>query len=76
MENYIDSVDVDIDTRCTISQYLKFIQDRASGNFFLEFNVDFFQTSSFLQYFPVLLIHGFLLINWLLRHIATKDFVS
>ena len=31
MEHYLDSVDIDIDTRCTISQYLKLIQDRASG---------------------------------------------
>ena len=28
----MDNVDVDIDTRCTISQYLKLIGDRASGN--------------------------------------------
>ena len=31
MENYLDNVDIDIDTRCTISQYLNLIQDRASG---------------------------------------------
>lgn len=31
MESYLSNVDVDIDTRCTISQYLKLISKRASG---------------------------------------------
>ena len=31
MESYLSNVDVDIDTRCTISQYLKLISRRASG---------------------------------------------
>ncbi|CAH3196957.1 unnamed protein product [Porites evermanni] len=31
IESYLGNVDVDIDTRCTISQYLKFIQRKASG---------------------------------------------
>lgn len=31
IESYLGNVDVDIDTRCTISQYLKLIQRRASG---------------------------------------------
>ncbi|XP_031569988.1 glutamate--cysteine ligase catalytic subunit-like isoform X2 [Actinia tenebrosa] len=31
MNSYLSNVDVDIDTRCTISQYLKLIQKRASG---------------------------------------------
>lgn len=31
IRQYLDSADVDVDTRCTISQYLNFIQKRASG---------------------------------------------
>lgn len=31
IESYLGNVDVDIDTRCTISQYLTFIQRKASG---------------------------------------------
>ena len=31
IESYLGNVDVDIDTRCTISQYLKLISRRASG---------------------------------------------
>ncbi|VDN05589.1 unnamed protein product [Thelazia callipaeda] len=31
LRQYLDSADVDVDTRCTISQYLGFIQKRASG---------------------------------------------
>ncbi|MFH4976819.1 hypothetical protein AB6A40_003528 [Gnathostoma spinigerum] len=31
IRQYLDSADVDVDTRCTISQYLNFIQRRASG---------------------------------------------
>uniref|UniRef100_A0A914V6Y5 Glutamate--cysteine ligase n=1 Tax=Plectus sambesii TaxID=2011161 RepID=A0A914V6Y5_9BILA len=31
IKQYLDSADVDVDTRCTVSQYLKFIQKRASG---------------------------------------------
>ena len=28
---YVNSIDVDVDTRCTIMQYLKLISKRASG---------------------------------------------
>jgi len=28
---YINSIDVDVDTQCTILQYLQFISKRASG---------------------------------------------
>uniref|UniRef100_A0A7I5ECK0 Glutamate--cysteine ligase n=1 Tax=Haemonchus contortus TaxID=6289 RepID=A0A7I5ECK0_HAECO len=31
IKQYLDSADVDVDTRCTISQYLNFISKRASG---------------------------------------------
>lgn len=31
MRQYLDSADVDVDSRCTVSQYLSFIQKRASG---------------------------------------------
>uniref|UniRef100_A0A1I8A3E1 Glutamate--cysteine ligase n=1 Tax=Steinernema glaseri TaxID=37863 RepID=A0A1I8A3E1_9BILA len=31
IRQFLDSADVDVDTRCTISQYLNFIQKRASG---------------------------------------------
>lgn len=31
IRQYLDSADVDVDTRCTVSQYLNFIQKRASG---------------------------------------------
>jgi len=31
IRNFLDGSDVDVDTRCTISQYLSFIQKRASG---------------------------------------------
>lgn len=31
INNYLSSMDVDADTHCTIQQYLKFIQRRASG---------------------------------------------
>ncbi|GMT13059.1 hypothetical protein PFISCL1PPCAC_4356, partial [Pristionchus fissidentatus] len=31
IRQYLDSADVDVDTRCTISQYLSFIEKRASG---------------------------------------------
>jgi len=31
MQIYLDSADVDVDTRCTIQQYLKFVKQRASG---------------------------------------------
>ncbi len=31
MRQYLDSADVDVDTRCTVSQYLSFIQKRATG---------------------------------------------
>ena len=33
MKSYMDSIDVDVDTGCTISQYLKLISRRASGKF-------------------------------------------
>ena len=28
---YINSIDMDVDTRCTVLQYLRFISKRASG---------------------------------------------
>lgn len=31
INNYLSGMDVDADTHCTIQQYLKFIQQRASG---------------------------------------------
>ncbi|CAJ0585705.1 unnamed protein product, partial [Mesorhabditis spiculigera] len=31
LKQFLDSADVDVDTRCTISQYLNFISQRASG---------------------------------------------
>ncbi|VDP01463.1 unnamed protein product [Heligmosomoides polygyrus] len=31
IKQYLDSADVDVDTRCTVSQYLNFISKRASG---------------------------------------------
>ncbi|VDK51009.1 unnamed protein product [Gongylonema pulchrum] len=31
IRQYLDGADVDVDTRCTVSQYLSFIQKRASG---------------------------------------------
>uniref|UniRef100_A0A0K0EM21 Glutamate--cysteine ligase n=1 Tax=Strongyloides stercoralis TaxID=6248 RepID=A0A0K0EM21_STRER len=31
LKQFLDSADIDVDTRCTISQYLSFIQKRASG---------------------------------------------
>lgn len=31
INKFLDSVDVDFETRCTISQYLKFISKKASG---------------------------------------------
>lgn len=31
IKQYLDSADVDVDTRCTISQYLRFIQLRSTG---------------------------------------------
>lgn len=31
MKSYLDSIDVDVDTGCTISQYLSLIGKRASG---------------------------------------------
>ena len=31
MRMYVNSLEVDVDTRCTIQQYLKLIQKRASG---------------------------------------------
>ncbi|VDD93461.1 unnamed protein product [Enterobius vermicularis] len=31
IHQYLDSADVDVDTRCTITQYLTFLQKRASG---------------------------------------------
>lgn len=34
IRNFLDGADVDVDTRCTISQYLSFIQKRASGEIY------------------------------------------
>ena len=31
INKFLDSVDVDYETRCTISQYLKFMSKKASG---------------------------------------------
>ena len=39
IESYLGNVDVDIDTRCTISQYLKLISRRASGEWLMNFDL-------------------------------------
>lgn len=43
INSYLNGMDVDADTHCTIQQYLKFIQKRASG--------DIFTTASFIRKF-------------------------
>jgi len=32
IHSYMDMVEIDVDTRCTITQYLTLMSDRASGN--------------------------------------------
>ena len=39
---YMDHIDVDIDTRCTISQYLRLISKRASGKSTASFGIKLF----------------------------------
>uniref|UniRef100_A0A915HQN0 Glutamate--cysteine ligase n=1 Tax=Romanomermis culicivorax TaxID=13658 RepID=A0A915HQN0_ROMCU len=34
IQQYLDSAEVDVDTRCTIEQYIRFVQARASGRVF------------------------------------------
>lgn len=34
IRQFLDGADVDVDTRCTIAQYLNFIQKRASGEIY------------------------------------------
>lgn len=45
LNSYLENMEVDVDTRCTILNYLKLIKKRASGMF------DIFWTLTFLAFF-------------------------
>ena len=57
MQSYIKSMDVDVDTVCTISQYLNLISKRASGKLCSLVDQDLarFQKCSYFMY-PILII--------------------